>query len=147
MAGRWTDGIFLKIINIIVYVLFLGSNIYTIAAPHDIYYATKDTYVTPAPWAFLIWCSLNRLHGTLIHLLLLGTMVYQFTEEGKAVIIDGISWRFALLGILNAVYVNLWARDHYVVAFIFALLVSSAVTHIYYIVKKYHQPSTACEEM
>ncbi|KAI6117586.1 hypothetical protein EDD16DRAFT_1587899 [Pisolithus croceorrhizus] len=139
MAGSWADGIVLKIVNIVVYFLFLGSNIYTIAAPHDIYYATKDTYVTPAPWAFLIW--------TLIHLLLLGTIVYQFTEEGKRVIIDGISWRFALLGVLNAVYVNLWATHHYIVSFIFALLVSSAVTHIYYTVKKYHLPSTTGDEI
>lgn len=60
--------------------------------------------------------------------MLLGTIVYQFTEPGKKVIIDGISWRFPLLGILNAIYVNLWVSHHYIVAFIFALLVSSAVT-------------------
>jgi hypothetical protein len=61
-------------------------------------------------------------------LLLLGTIIYQFFPAGKSVIIDGISWRFPLLGILNAIYVNLWAGHHYVVAFIFALFVSSAVT-------------------
>jgi hypothetical protein len=43
-------------VNIIVYVLFLGSNIYTIAAPSDIYFSGKETYITPAPWAFLVWC-------------------------------------------------------------------------------------------
>ncbi|KAG6379211.1 hypothetical protein JVT61DRAFT_11659 [Boletus reticuloceps] len=137
--GTWTDDILLKLLNIVVYFAFLGSNIYTIAAPHDIYYSGKETYLTPAPWAFLIW--------TLIHLLLLGTVVYQFTTAGKRVIIDGISWRFALLGVLNAIYVNLWASHHYVVAFIFALFVSSAVTHIYYIVKKYHVPSGTGDEI
>ncbi|KAL4065293.1 hypothetical protein V8B97DRAFT_1952018 [Scleroderma yunnanense] len=135
----WTEGIVLKIVNIVVYFLFLGTNIYTVATPHDIYYATKETYVTPAPWAFLIW--------TLIHLLLLGTIVYQFTEPGKKVIIDGISWRFPLLGILNAIYVNTWASHHYIVAFIFALLVSSTVTHIYYVVKKYHASTTCGDEI
>jgi hypothetical protein len=139
MAERWADCIVLKIINILVYFLFLGSNIYTVAAPHDIYYVGKATYVTPAPWAFLIW--------TLVHLLLLGTIVFQFTEPGKKVIIDGISWRFPLLGVLNAVYVNLWATQHYIVAFIFALLVSSTVTHIYYIVKKYHSPTSTGDEI
>ncbi|EGN96248.1 hypothetical protein SERLA73DRAFT_185893 [Serpula lacrymans var. lacrymans S7.3] len=135
----WKDGILLKVVNVVVYFLFLGSNIYTIAAPNDIYYTGKETYITPAPWAFLIW--------TLIHLLLLGTVIYQFTASGKKVIIDGISWRFPLLGILNAIYVNLWATHHYVIAFILALFVSSAVTHIYYIVKKHHAPSTTGDEI
>ena len=82
---------------------------------------------------------------SVIHVLLLGTVIYQFFDNGKKVIIDGISWRFPLLGILNAIYVNLWATHHYIVgmysrnaspllltkplpAFVFALLVSSAVT-------------------
>lgn len=70
----WTDGILLKvgicrflvsarqltcglaqIVNVIVYLLFLGSNVYTVAAPNDIYYTGKETYLTPAPWAFLVW--------------------------------------------------------------------------------------------
>jgi len=139
MADTWKDGILLKIVNIIVYILFLGSNIYTIASPSSIYYNGKETYITPAPWAFLIW--------SLIHLLLLGTIIYQFFPEGKRVIVDGISWRFALLAILNAIYINLWAHSHYVPAFIFALFVSSAVTHIYYIVKKHYAPSCYADEL
>ena len=52
---------------------------------------------------------------SLIHLLLLGTIIYQFTPEGKKVVIDGIHWRFAFLAILNAVYVRLWASRQYVI--------------------------------
>ncbi|KAI0373503.1 hypothetical protein BV20DRAFT_962669 [Pilatotrama ljubarskyi] len=137
--SSWTDGLLLKIVNVIVYFLFLGSNVYTVAGPSDIYYTGKDTYVTPAPWAFLIW--------SLIHLLLLGTIIYQFFDGGKQVVIDGISWRLPLLAVLNAIYVNLWARHYYIVAFIFALFVSSAVTHIYYVVKKYHEPQSAADEI
>ncbi|KAI0656674.1 hypothetical protein C8Q70DRAFT_921106 [Cubamyces menziesii] len=137
--SSWSDGLFLKIVNVVVYFLFLGSNVYTVAGPTDIYYTGKDTYVTPAPWAFLIW--------SLIHLLLLGTIIYQFFDGGKQVIIDGIGWRLPLLAVLNAIYVNVWARHYYVVAFIFALFVSSAVTHIYYIVKKYHEPESAADEI
>jgi len=137
--ATWKDGILLKIINIIVFFLFLGSNIYTVASPSGVYYTGKETYLTPAPWAFFIW--------GLIHLLLIGTMVYQFFPRGKAVIIDGISWRFPLLAVLTSIYVNLWASRHYVVAFIFALLVSSAVTHIYYIVKKHHSSQSTPEEL
>jgi hypothetical protein len=139
MASSWKDGILLKIINVIVYFLFLGSNIYTVASPSDVYYSGKETYIHPAPWAFLMW--------SLIHLLLLGTVVYQFFPTGKRVIIDGISWRFPLLGVLNAIYVHVWATRHYVVAFIFALFVCSAVTHIYYIVKKHHIAENLSDEI
>jgi len=138
-SNSLTDGLFLKIINVIVYFLFLGSNIYTVAGPTSIYYGGKITYITPAPWAFFIW--------SLIHLLLLGTIIYQFFEPGKKTIIDGISWRFPLLVVLNAVYVNLWASHHYIVAFIFSLLVSSTVTHVYYQVKKYHEPASIADEV
>jgi len=138
MADSWSDGILLKILNVIAYIFFLGLNISTI--PDGVYTTQgKETYITPAPWAFLIW--------SLIHLLLLGTIIYQFTPEGKKVIIDGIHWRFALLAILNAVYVRLWASRHYAVAFIFALLVSSAVSHVYYLVKKLHSPSSYLDEL
>ncbi len=58
--------------------------------------------------------STDGLYRSLIHLLLLGTIIYQFTPDGKKVIIDGISWRFPLLAALNAIYVNLWASKHYV---------------------------------
>jgi hypothetical protein len=36
-----------QIINIIAYFLLLGSNIYTIAGPEDVYYGGKETYLTP----------------------------------------------------------------------------------------------------
>ncbi|KAL1756282.1 hypothetical protein FB107DRAFT_248382 [Schizophyllum commune] len=134
-----TSGLVLKIVNVISYLLFLGSNVYTVAAPSDIYYTGKETYLTPAPWAFLIW--------SLIHLLLLGTVVYQFFPAGKRVIVDGISWRLPLLAVLNAIYVHLWASRHYIVAFVFALFVSSTVTHIYYIVKKHHSPQATADEL
>lgn len=39
-------------------------------------------------------------------------------------------------------------RAHaYFTAFIFSLLVSSTVTHIYYIVKKYHEPASVSDEI
>jgi len=138
--ASWKDGILLKIVNVVVYLLFLGSDIYTLAAPGDIYHTgRKETYLTPAPWAFLVW--------VLIHFLLLGTMIYQFCPSGKSVIIDGISWRLPLLTILNAVYVNFWSKQSFIFSFIFALLVSSTVTHIYYIVKKHHTPQSIWDEL
>jgi hypothetical protein len=101
----WKDGILLKITSVLAYFFFLGSNIYTVTAPSSIYYNGKETYLTPAPWAFLIW--------SLIHALLLGTVIYQFFPSGKATIVDAVSWRFPLLAVLNAIYINLWASQHY----------------------------------
>ncbi|QRW21246.1 hypothetical protein RhiXN_06235 [Rhizoctonia solani] len=137
--GDWKDGILLKIANVVVYFAFLGSNIYTVAGPEGVYRSGKETYFTPAPYAFGIW--------SLIHLLLLGFIVYQFTDNGKKTIIDGIGWRFPLLAIVNTVYVNVWTKGHYIVAFIFALFVSSTVSHIYYIVKKHHSSESVNDEL
>jgi len=138
-SSSWKDGIFLKIVNILVYFLFLGSNIYTVAGPGDIYGSTKETYLTPAYWTFFIW--------SLIHLLLLGYIIYQFTDAGKDAIIDGIGWRFPLLAVLNAIYVTFWARGDYIIAFILALFVSSTVSHIYYVIKKYHNEGSLADEL
>jgi len=124
---------------VLVYLLFLGSNIFAIFVPSDISVKGKETYITPSPWAFLIWL--------LIHILLLGTIIYQFTPDGKRVIIDGISWRLPLLGLLNAIYVNLWASQHYVIAYIFAILVRSAAAGIYYVVKKFHVSTNIADEL
>jgi len=137
--SSWKDGILLKVVNVIAYFLFLGSNIYTVATPGNVYQGTKLTYFTPADWAFGIW--------SLIHLLLLGAIIYQFFPSGKRIIIDGIGWRFPLLAVLTSIYVNVWSYGHYIVAFIFALLVSSTVSHIYYIVKKHHASESWNDEL
>ena len=139
-SSQWREGLLLKIVNVVVYLLFLGSNIYTVASPQSVYWNIKQTYFTPASWAFFAW--------TLIHFLLLGTVIYQFTSaHAKAVVIDGISWRFPLLAVLNAVFITVWANHHYIAAFILSLLVSSTVTHIYYVVKKNHSPESAGDEL
>jgi len=137
--NNWQDDIALKIVNILAYLFLTGSNIYTVAGPKYPYGTGKETYVTPAPYVFYIW--------TVIHLLLLGYIIYQFFPAGKKAIIDGISWRFPLLLVLNAIYINVWVHGHYVVAFLFALLVSSAVSHIYWVVKKSHAPENAGDEL
>lgn len=138
-TSSWKDGIFLKIVNILVYFLFLGTNIYTIAAPGNPYSSTKETYLTPAPWTFLIW--------TLIHLLLLGYLIYQFTDAGYAIIITGIGWRFPIFATLIAIYVHLWASGHYVWAFILSLFVNSAATHIYWILSRDHKAGSWADEI
>jgi hypothetical protein len=139
-TAQWREGLFLKIVNVLVYFLFLGSNIYTIVTPDAIYGNLKQTYLSPSIWAFFAW--------SIIHFLLLGTVIYQFTSaHAKAVVIDGISWWFPLLGVLNATFVGVWAHQQYIAAFILSLLVSTTVSNIYYIVKKHHSSESLGDEL
>jgi len=137
--SSWKNDIFLKTVNIIVYFFFLGSNVYAVAGPEGVYRSGKETYFTPASYAFGIW--------SLIHLLLLGFIVYQFTDNGKKTIIDGVGWRFPILAGLNSVYIYFWSRQWYLTAFVLALFVSSTVSHIYYIIKKHHRGSNINDEL
>jgi len=139
MTDSWRDGIWLKLLNINVYSLLLVSNLSTVVIPEDPYTHGKLTYITPSPWAFLVW--------SWIHFLLLGTLLYQFTPEGKSVVIDKISWRFPLLGALSVLYVNFRAWDLYLHALVFALLVSITVTNIYYVVKESHSSPSLANEL
>ena len=130
-STQWRDGLPLKIINVIVYLLLLGSNIYTVAYSQAD--SIKQTYLTPANWAFFAW--------PIIHFLLLGTAIYQFTSShAKAVVIDGISWWFPLLTILNILSATARANHYHTTAFDFSLLVSSTAGHIYSIIKRDHPP-------
>ena len=45
----------MQITNVLLYVFFLGSNVYTVAFPEGYAAGGKITYLTPAPWAYLIW--------------------------------------------------------------------------------------------
>lgn len=82
--------------------------------------------MTPSSYAFWIW--------TLIHFLLLGFVIYQFTDKGKAIIVDRIHYRFALLGVFNILFLNLFYRGWYILAFVASLFVAAAVSQIYYII-------------
>lgn len=73
-------------------------------------------------------------------------MVFQFTARGTEIVVHHIRWRFALLGLLNSVYVFLWSTHWYILAFIMSLLVSATVSQIYYIVKKSHSNREALAE-
>ena len=102
-----------QLANVVVFLFSLGSNVYSVAGPDDMYASSKETYLTPAPMAFWVW--------SLIHLLLLGTMFFQFTARGKEIVIDSIGWRFAILGVFNTVYIYFWSRHWYILAFVLSL--------------------------
>lgn len=58
-------------------------------------------------------CRALTANRPLIHLLVLGTCIYQFSSRGKEVIIDMIGWNLPILGVLNAMYIYSWANQEY----------------------------------
>lgn len=122
-----------KIVNVIVFVLYFSSSLYS--AIGDVGFdGHKETYITPARWGFWVW--------PVIDFLLLGLIIYQFLPAGSKLVIGLINWRFAIIGILNSTFVQLYVRSDYVLAFIFALLTALAISHVYYDIKTKAPPSS-----
>lgn len=120
------DGLIIKIINVLVFAFTFGSSTYNSTLGWS-----KETYITPAAYALWVW--------SLIHLLLLGFVVYQFFDKGKEVIVDKIQWRFALVGLLSAAATWFQIRGWHITTFIVSILVSAAVSTIYYIIRVNHR--------
>lgn len=115
----------IKILNVIVFIFFFGSNLYSsLGGPSTGYYSQKETYITPAPETFWIW--------TVINLLFLGFVIFQFFEAGTKATVDVVGWRFAAIGILQSIWIHLFVGHHYILAFIFAIIVASVVSHVYW---------------
>ncbi|OAX42474.1 hypothetical protein K503DRAFT_346473 [Rhizopogon vinicolor AM-OR11-026] len=125
--SRWSNHLLLKLANIAGALLVMGANGYSVISPLDIYYTGKETYFTPAPWAFFLW--------PLIHLLLLGTCIYQFSGRGKELIIDMIGWNLPLLDVLNVMYIYSWGNQEYKYALVFIIFTGSVASKIYQLVK------------
>ncbi|GAA6003411.1 uncharacterized protein JCM10292_001574 [Rhodotorula paludigena] len=119
-TSSWNENLPLKIVNILTFVFLFGSNTYGSLTPYG---TGRDTYFTPEAWVFYTW--------TIIDVLLLGYVIYQFFD-GSHEVVHGVGWRFPLVGILNAIFVHVFVTRHYIVAFIFAILVASTVSTIYY---------------
>jgi len=125
--NHWFTHLPLKIANVIGAIFVMGGNVYTVISPWDVYYTGRETYFTPAAWSFFIW--------PLIHMLILGTCIYQFSARGKEIILDRIGWRLPLLDFLNAMYIYSWTIQEYRYALVFILFSVSVVTQIYQEVK------------
>ncbi|KAL9935877.1 hypothetical protein V8E36_005454 [Tilletia maclaganii] len=129
MAGHWKDSLLLKIVNIVAFLIFTTSNAYTSLAPGEaIGGGQKVTYITPAPWIFVVW--------PIIHVLLLGALVYQVFPSGYSAVIETIGWRLPVLALLTSIYSGFAAAQHShtinaILAFITILFVAGLVSHIY----------------
>ncbi|KAL8279941.1 hypothetical protein RQP46_007791 [Phenoliferia psychrophenolica] len=126
--SSWSDHLLLKATNVVAFFFFFGTSIYGGLSPHG---TGKITYFTPANYVFGIW--------TITDLLLLGYVVYQFFDESHDAT-HGVGWRFAILSVLNAIFLHVFVTGHYIVAFVFSLFVASTVSTIYYSLKT-HYPS------
>lgn len=139
-SAQWREGLPLKIVNVAAYLLFLGSSIYAAVFPLAMYGNIKQTYFTPAIWAFFAW--------PIIHFLLLGTTIYQFTSaDAKAIVVDGISWGFPLLTTSYAIFVVVWAHHEHALAFVFALFLCYISCNIDLTLKKQHLPKSMGDEL
>ncbi|KAI9566648.1 hypothetical protein HD554DRAFT_2040188 [Boletus coccyginus] len=77
------DTIILKLTNMLGAVYMMGGRVYTVTSRWDVFSVGtggKQTYFTPAPWSFFMW--------PVIHSLMLGGCIYQFSHQGSNVLID-----------------------------------------------------------
>lgn len=119
--AKWNDNLLLKIVNVLVWGFLLGSNSFASVEGAG---AGKITHITPAHYTFYVW--------TLINLLTLGLVIYQFFEDGYEPVVEGIGWRFAGVAILNALFAGAFSRGHSIVAFVIAIFLAVVLSHIYY---------------
>merc|ERR1719487_1822575 len=125
-AENWKDHLPLKVVNVLTFVFLFTTNIYSAFKPERF---GRTTYLTPAGYVFYTW--------TLIDILLLGYVVYQFFDSSAGAI-HGVGWRFPIIGVLNAIFVHVYVTEHYIVGFIFACLVAAAVSTAYYNLAAHH---------
>ncbi|WFD24356.1 hypothetical protein MEQU1_003055 [Malassezia equina] len=120
----------LKLTNVLTYVLFTSSNVYSGLSGHKMG-GPITTYITPAPWFFGVW--------SLIHTLLFGLMVYQFWPSGHKAVTEHLGWRLPLLLFLNSLCSTFYSFDgsrfFSLGAFLVLLFVAGIVSHIYGILR------------
>ncbi|CAE6500719.1 unnamed protein product, partial [Rhizoctonia solani] len=118
------------IANVLAYLALLGTNTYIFVTSDGVYRTGKETYLTPTSYAFKIW--------PLIHLLWLGYIVYQFTDNGKKTVIDVMGWRFPAVAVLSAVYLYVWAKGYYIAALVLINFASDCASKLHDTLREHH---------
>ncbi|GAA6025495.1 hypothetical protein JCM11491_002839 [Sporobolomyces phaffii] len=127
-ANRWNDHLLLKVVNVLAFLFLFSSNLYGGLSPHGV---GRETAFTPARYVFWTW--------SLIDFLLLGYVIYQFFDKSHDSV-HGVGYRFALVGILNAIFLHVFVTRHFIVAFMFAILLASTVSTVYYTLGAHYPP-------
>jgi len=165
--AHWKDHLALKLSNIVAFIFFTGSSSYGALPPF--FEGPHPHYLTPEREFCVVGkflpCVKSLTHsfsiatawifGTwgIIHLLLIGMLIYQFTETGYHTVVEGIGWRFPMLCVLTAIFSSL-ANSHSnhsstslvlsILAFVTIIFVGATVSHIYRSIKLHHPPKN-CE--
>ncbi|KAI9474840.1 hypothetical protein BDB00DRAFT_966283 [Zychaea mexicana] len=131
--------IFQKVVNVVVYLFFLSTTVYSIVgpAPNDDVIGEGQTYITPSFWIEWVW--------TVIHLLLGAFVIYQWFEPAHEQAIHGVGWHFVISVLLNAAWLALVKHGHFIIGFIFVLLTASSVSYVFYNLSKNHPATTWCD--
>ncbi|CAG8436778.1 1549_t:CDS:2 [Scutellospora calospora] len=120
--------IIIKIANVLALFFLLGVNIYSGLGPDNESHYTKNhiTYISPAYFTFYVWF--------LIHLLLIGFVIYQFFLEAPRdeAITKDIHWHFVGVALLNTLWLALWNDDLLLLSWITIFVVVCQVTYIYH---------------
>jgi hypothetical protein len=131
----------IKISNLLAFIFLVGANVYSGLGPEkddSPYHENHPTYITPAPFVFGVL--------GLIQFLLGGFVIYQFFSSNPEVVVDGISWHFIGVILLNSLWLFLWQTDHLILAWIVVLITSSQISYIYYTIK-YKYPGGSLNEI
>ncbi|KAG8991268.1 hypothetical protein FRB94_002043 [Tulasnella sp. JGI-2019a] len=131
------ENVLLKLINEILLLAFLATDIFCIA--RGVHGHRNDSFLTASTMTFGVW--------VVILILFIGTLVYQWTDRGKKVIIDGLSWRLPVIFLANTAYLHFWIHRNLFSVFMFAIFANIAVTNAYYILKTEHHPENIYEEL
>ncbi|PKI84000.1 hypothetical protein MVES1_002176 [Malassezia vespertilionis] len=92
--ARPSQGWWLKLANILGFLLFTASSLYTKFTDKDRVGAPVDTYLSPAPWFFDTWYCINALF--------FGMVMYQYSPSGSTIIVEVLGWKVPFLFVLNA---------------------------------------------
>jgi len=121
--------IFLKAANVVAFILFIvvtfTVHVNDSQKPDEpvtngtritCNYTVPVTHLSPAQYTFGIW--------GLTYALLLGFVIYQWTEAADTATVDGVQYYFVIASILNIAWLLIWTNEHLILldAFILAAL-------------------------
>jgi len=134
----------LQLLNVLTFLWFTAANVFAFSLSFGIrdpveidppeqwkygYGIGKETYLTPAPWIYVVLFA--------VHVLFAGTVIFaQWTARGKDIVVGGLNLRWPILMVLSIFWTGTWLRQWYISSWIFALVVAGLASHTNYIVKR-----------
>jgi len=133
----------LQLLNILTFLWFTAANVFAFSLSFGLrdhnkidptdqwkygYGIGKETYLTPAPWIYVVLF--------LVHILFAGTVAFaQWTDRGRDIVVGALNFRWPALMVLSTFWTGTWLRQWYFTSWVFALVVSALAAHTHRIVK------------